>query len=362
LRNWRDERDSAALYAALAAAERNPRLSRVFGKLAAAEREHAEFWEQQLRQSGIAVPEFRSSARTRLMATLARRFGAGFVIPSITARELADRDRYLAQDDAHAAGLTAAERGHAAVMRAVGAYGDLPEGSADATATGARAFANNLRAAVLGANDGLASNFCLIMGVAGGGASASTILLTGIAGLVAGACSMALGEWLSVTNAREMARSQIDRAVPPAGETPPEDRSQLALFYEAKGMSEDDARRIAQRILARDPDAVERHARETLGVDASTLGDNPASAAAHSFTLFAAGAIVPVIPFFFLSVSRAIACSIAASLFALFAIGATTSFFTGRSAIYSGLRQITIGALAAAVTFIAGRMIGAVIT
>jgi VIT1/CCC1 family predicted Fe2+/Mn2+ transporter len=362
MRNWREERDSAELYAALAAAERNPRLSHVFTQLADSERDHAGIWEQRLRAAGVPIPEYRPSARTRLVAALARRFGVAFVIPSITARELADRDRYSAQDDADAVGLAAAERGHAAVMRAVGAYGDLPENSADSASGGAHAFANDLRAAVLGANDGLASNFCLIMGVAGGGAQTSTILLAGAAGLVAGACSMALGEWLSVSSAREMARSQIDRAATQTAEESPADGTQLALFYEAKGMSEDDARRLAQRIVARDPDALDRHARDTLDVDASTLGDNPISAAVHSFVLFSCGALIPLLPFFFLTAARAIACSIAASLLALLAIGMLTAFFTGRSAVYSGLRQVGIGALAAAVTFIAGRLFGAVVS
>jgi vacuolar iron transporter family protein len=362
LRNWREERDSAELYAALSAVERNARLSHVFSQLAADEREHALIWEQRLRAAGVPVPVYRPSARTRLVAALARRFGVNFVIPSITARELADRDRYSAQNDADSAGIAAAERGHAAVMRAVGTYGDLPEGSGDSAGGGVHAFANNLRASVLGANDGLASNFCLIMGVAGGGAGTTTILLTGAAGLVAGACSMALGEWLSVTSARELASSLVDRATQQTAHEPPADGSQLALFYEARGMSEDDARRLAERIVAGDPDALDRHARDTLDVDASSLGNNPTSAAAHSFVLFACGALVPVLPFFFLGANRAIAASIAASLVALFVVGTTTAFFTGRSAVFSGLRQIGIGALAAAVTFLAGRLFGAAIS
>src|SRR5208337_39853 len=214
LRNWRDERDSAALYDALATIERNPRLSNVFRKLAASELEHSEYWAERLRAQGQPVPAFRASHRTRIMTGLARRFGVAFVIPNITARELTDRDRYSNQEDAKAAGLTQEERGHAAVMRTIGIYGDMPceEGVARRNGGGV-ALGNNLRAAILGATDGLASNFCLMMGVAGGGARTTTILLTGVAGLVAGACSMALGEWLSVTNAREMAARQIDQQV-----------------------------------------------------------------------------------------------------------------------------------------------------
>src|ERR1700752_1370944 len=210
LRNWRDERDSAALYRALAALERNPRLSRVFARLAEAERQHSAYWEQRLHESGQTGPKFRPSFRARLMMQLARQFGVAFVVPSITTRELADHERYSSQEDASAAGLSKEERGHAAVMRRVATYGsDAAEGEAGESGAVGQ-VGNNLRAAVLGANDGLASNFCLLMGVAGGAMPTGAIVLTGVAGLVAGACSMALGEWLSVTNAREMARSHTD--------------------------------------------------------------------------------------------------------------------------------------------------------
>jgi VIT1/CCC1 family predicted Fe2+/Mn2+ transporter len=361
LRNWRDERDSAALYAALAAAERNAHLSRVFAKLAAEEREHSEFWEERLRDAGETLPPYQVSPRTRLVAALARRFGVAFVIPSITARELADRDRYSSQEDAIAAGLSSAEHDHAAIMRAVSTYAHVPDvAKGTDRRPGPRAFANNLRAAILGANDGLASNFCLIMGVAGGGAQSTTVLLTGVAGLVAGACSMALGEWLSVTNVREMAKSQIDHELADSRATPPRDHARLALYYQAKGMTEDEARCMADRILAGEPDAIDRHAREELGLDASMMGNDPTSAAAHSFVLFAIGALVPVLPFFVVSASRGIIATIVLSLLALFAIGLMTSFFSGRPLLFSGFRQVGIGAAAAAVTYTAGRIFGAV--
>ena len=362
LRNWRDERDSAALYEALASIERNPRLSSVFRKLAASELEHSEYWAERLRAEGKPVPAFRPSQRTRIMAQLARRFGVAFVIPNITARELADRDRYSNQEDAKAAGLTQGERAHAAVMRTIGLYRDMPrEEGVAGRGEGGSALGNNLRAAILGATDGLASNFCLLMGVAGGGAHTPTILLTGVAGLVAGACSMALGEWLSVTNAREMAKSQIDREVEDLKERSDWERKELALLHEAKGLSEEDARRAADRIIAQDPSALESLARDELLLDAAQMGVSPTSAAAYSFFLFSVGAIVPLLPFFFASSGSGIAASISCSLTALFILGLLTSFFNGRSPMFSGLRQVGIGAAAAAVTFIVGRIFGAVI-
>lgn len=362
LRNWRDERDSAAVYEALASIERNPGLSRLFGKLAASEREHSAFWEDRLNALGHPAPEFRPSARARIMTGLARRFGVAFVIPSITARELADRDRYSNQEDASAARLRKEERGHAAVMRMIGA-GRHPGANGQAAAgADAGTFSNNLRAAVLGATDGLASNFCLLMGVAGGGAQTPTILLTGVAGLIAGACSMALGEWLSVTNARELSSSQIDRELEQLRAAPEWAHKELALIYETKGMSEDDAGRAADRIISQGPAAIDELVRSELLVDSAHLGVNPVTVAAYSFWLFAIGALVPVLPFLMTSASTfAIAGSIALSLAALFVLGLMTSFFNGRSPMFSGLRQIGIGAAAAAVTYAAGRVFGAVI-
>jgi len=353
LRNWKDERDSAALYGALASIERNPRLVKVFGKLADSEREHSAFWEERLRAEGQPVPKFRPSVRTRVLIQLARRFGVAFVVPGIASRELADRDRYSTQEDASSAGLTEGERGHAAVMRRVAAYGEGSDALEAMTTAGAD-IGNKLRAAVLGANDGLSSNFSLLMGVAGGGVSASTIILTGVAGLVAGACSMALGEWLSVTNAREMVASQVDSGQALRAET--WKREQLALIYEAGGLSEDDAQRAADRVIARDPDALRALSGEERAIAVmGTAANNPLSAASYSFALFAVGASIPLLPFLIAARTSAVVASAAASVLALFVIGLLTSFFNRRSPLFSGLRQVGIGASAAAVTYAIGR-------
>jgi VIT1/CCC1 family predicted Fe2+/Mn2+ transporter len=360
LRNWRDERDSAALYEALATIEHNPRLSRVFRRLAESEREHSAYWEERLRAQGQSVPEFRPSLRARTMMQLARQFGVAFVTPSITTRELADHHRYSSQEDASAAGLTKEERGHAAVMRRVAAYGGRAEGEATHSAD-AGSVGNNLRAAVLGVNDGLASNFCLIMGVAGGALPTAAIILTGVAGLVAGACSMALGEWLSVTNAREMARSLMDADVKELHATTAWKREELALIYEAQGMSEEAAQHAADRIIAQDPQALQTLIGEERVMAVAGIAQDATSAAAYSFSLFAVGACVPLLPFFFASAEVAIFASITLALLALFAVGLLTSFFNGRSPLFSGVRQVGIGAAAAAVTYAAGRLVSSVI-
>ncbi len=363
LRNWKAERDSAALYQALAGIERNGSLSSVFNKLAASEREHSIFWEERLRSAGYPVPQFQPSLRTRMLTQLARQFGVAFVIPSITSRELSDRDHYSEQEDARAAGLAKEERAHAAVMRTIGSYaparGEVKE---EGTSWRGSNLANNLRAAVLGANDGLVSNFCLLMGVAGGGGRRSVILLTGVAGLFAGACAMALGEWLSVTNAREMAARQIDQQIENAHATPALEGKELALIYEAKGMTEDGARRAAEKILSDEPSAVETLVREALGIEPAHLGANPVSAGSVSFVLFALGASVPLLPFFVLTTRSGIIASIGASLIALFMLGLVTSFFNGRSPFFSGARQVVIGAAAGLITYYVGRIFGTMVS
>ena len=362
LGNWLDERNGAALYDALGQLEKDQRLRRVFGKLAGSEREHAQFWEDRLLAAGKKIPDFHPSFRTRTLILFARLFGTAFVIPSVTAAEFADRDKYAVQGDAGT--MSRDERGHAAVMRAMASRNGSMSGRQIASAERWHrgTSGNDLRAAVLGANDGLVSNFCLVMGVAGGGAPASVILLTGVAGLVAGAFSMALGEWLSVTNSREMARSQVAKEAEELLENPEAERKELALIYEAKGLSEEEAHRVAAQLMEDRSSALDTLVREELGIDPAEMGGNPWSAAGISFVLFALGALAPIAPFFFTGSAGGIAWSIGLSLAALVALGAVTSLFNGRSAWFSGARQMLIGAAAAAITYMAGAAFGAAVS
>ncbi|MBI1774276.1 MAG: VIT1/CCC1 transporter family protein, partial [Proteobacteria bacterium] len=182
------------------------------------------------------------------------------------------------------------------------------------------------------------------------------------AGLLAGAASMALGEWLSVNSARESYRQQIDREASELAEVPEEEKEELILIYQAKGLSEAQARALADRLMANEDTALDTLVREELGIDPNDLGGSAWAAASTSFSLFALGAIFPVAPFFILSGSAGVAASVAASGVALFALGAGTSLFTGRGVAFSGLRQLAVGLAAAAITFAVGRLIGAVIT
>jgi VIT1/CCC1 family predicted Fe2+/Mn2+ transporter len=357
--NLRDELNGAALYAAMAAAESDPLRKDLFLQLAQAESSHAQLWRDKLAAAGIQGERFVPRFRTRLLARLAHRFGPRFVLPTLAAAEFSDRNKYAGQSDAQS--ISAEERGHAAVIQAVAGTG----GSATVGADIARAepwhrgaSGNDLRAAVLGANDGLVSNFCLVMGIAGAGSSNKAVLLTGLAGLAAGACSMALGEWLSVTNARELAQTQITREAEEIEQTPLAEQHELALIFQAKGMPKEDAQRVAEQMMKDKKGALDTLAREELGIDPAELGGNAWSAAATSFALFSAGAIFPVAPFFWMHGRWAIAASALASAVVLGVIGMLTSLFNGRNPGYSALRQLIFGSLAAAATYGIGAALG----
>lgn len=211
---------------------------------------------------------------------------------------------------------------------------------------------------MLGANDGLLSNFSLVMGVAGAAFSSQTILITGLAGLLAGAGSMAMGEWISVQSSRELYGRQIEVERQEIIEAPEEEEEELALIYEAKGLPEEQARSLAARLMADQKSALDALSKEELGIDPEDLGGSARGAAVYSYVLFALGAIVPVFPFLFLTGWPAVAASALASLAGLFAIGAAITLFTGRSVFFSGARQILVGAAAATLTYGLGALLG----
>ncbi|HET7483655.1 MAG TPA: VIT1/CCC1 transporter family protein [Actinomycetota bacterium] len=358
--SWRDELNSAALYRALAAAESSDQLAEVYRRLADVEERHAGFWADKVRAAGAEVPTFRVGWRTKVLASLAKRFGPSFVVPTIDAMEQADSASY---DDDPAAAHTpmpSEERSHARVLQHISRRGGGLEGSAVARLEGRHrsASANSLRASVLGANDGLLSNFSLVMGVAGADLSGNGILIAGFAGLLAGAGSMAMGEWISVQSSRELYERQIGIERQELAERPEEEREELALIYMAKGLPEAEARALADRLMSDPTTALDTLAREELAVDPDDLGGSAMGAAVSSFLLFAMGAILPVIPFMFLEGFAAIVTSAAISAAGLFGIGAAITLFTGRSAWVSGGRQLAIGAAAAALTYGVGLLLG----
>jgi VIT1/CCC1 family predicted Fe2+/Mn2+ transporter len=357
--NLQGEVDSAALYKALSQAESDPHLSEVYKRLAGVEEAHAQFWLGQLDRIGAKGGLPKLGWRSRALAWLARRLGPGFVLPTVSALEQRDVRQYDKQPEAVGGGLPMAERSHNRVIQQVVASSGGLSGGALARLEGRhRAGGNALRAAVLGANDGLVSNLSLVMGVAGAEASPHAILLTGIAGLVAGACSMAMGEWLSVTSSRELNRRQIDIEADELKQMPAEELEEMVLIYQAKGLGEKQARDLAERLMSNKETALDTLVREELGIDPEELGGSPWTAAGASFGLFALGAIFPLAPYFWLSGAAGLVTSLAVSGLALVMMGVVTSLFTGRRALPSALRQLVIGYLAAAVTFGIGRLAG----
>jgi VIT1/CCC1 family predicted Fe2+/Mn2+ transporter len=325
------------------------------------EERHLELWQTQLRNAGEDATPGKPTRKARFLMWVAGRFGIDTVLPIIKAFERDATDMYAGDVIAEGAGLPADEAQHARVFEALergsqrGAQGSLIgriESRHRALGGG-----NALRAAVLGANDGLVSNLALIAGFAGANPGQSAIILAGFAGLIAGAASMALGEWISVTSSREAAEAQIAEEREELALDPEAERDELALIYQAKGLPRDAAERLADVLISDPENALSALAREELGIVPEDLG-SPWAAAIASFVLFAGGAFVPLLPFLFMTGVPAIALSASLSGLALFALGAAITLLTGRSAWFGGGRQFAFGLAAAAVTFGFGALIG----
>lgn len=214
----------------------------------------------------------------------------------------------------------------------------------------------SLRPAVFGVMDGLVSNTALIAGVAGGGAPTRTIVLAGLAGLAAGAFSMATGEYVSVASQSELARAEIEVEKAEIARVPEAEEAELAAIYRGRGVDDTTAREVARQ-LSLDPEQAWRvHAREELGIDPDDL-PSPWLAAGSSFAAFVVGAVVPVLPYL-LGVTELVV-PLLLSLLALFVAGAVVSRWTNRSAFYSGARQLLLGAAATGITYVVGRAVGA---
>jgi VIT1/CCC1 family predicted Fe2+/Mn2+ transporter len=234
---------------------------------------------------------------------------------------------------------------------------DRPESIVDLEGWHRKSYGGSLRAAVFGANDGLVSNFSLVMGIAGATAEPRFVLLAGVAGLLAGASSMAAGEYVSVQSQRELYEQQIAIEREELEMSPEEEQDELSLIYQAKGIPAGEAEELAKRIISNPETAIDTLAREELGLDPSALG-NPWTAAASSFIAFACGAAIPVIPYFVTSGSAAFLASALICGLSLFTIGGLISLFTGRNFLFSGFRMLGIGAIAAGATYIIGKLLG----
>ncbi len=353
--NYIVEMDGIALYRSMAAAERDSQRAAIFERLAQNEERHAQRWAKLIQSGGGAVPAHKPSARVRLLGWLARQFGTRRVVPIISNMEARDEAGYMRQPEA--AGLPAEERAHSRTLLAMEGKTSGQESIAGAERWHTTATSGSLRAAVFGINDGLLSNFSLVMGFAGAEAQPEYIILAGIAGLLAGSFSMAAGEYVSVRAQREVFEQQIAIEKEELEVSPREEEEELSLIYQAKGIPEREASHLAKRIIQNPKTAIDTLAREELGLDPTGLG-SPWTAAMSSFIAFVLGAFVPVAPYLLTSGSKAWIASATLSFCALFSVGAVLSIFTSRGPLRSGARMVGIGLLVSAITYSVGWLLG----
>jgi VIT1/CCC1 family predicted Fe2+/Mn2+ transporter len=213
------------------------------------------------------------------------------------------------------------------------------------------------RAAVFGVSDGLVSNVALILGVAGAHPAAGVVRLAGLAGLIGGSVSMAAGEYVSMTAQNELLERELEMERIELKRRPESERLELIQLYRSRGIDAETAEDLASTMM-RDPEvALETHAREELGIDPGSLG-SPVAAAVSSFLAFAAGAVIPLVPWFVTSGTGAIVASVILGIFSALFVGAALAQFTGRSALRSSLRQLTWSAIPAAITYAIGSAVG----
>jgi VIT1/CCC1 family predicted Fe2+/Mn2+ transporter len=328
--NWFHERESAWLYRQVARAEPDPHKKDLFLALATGAERQAEIWER----AGGAFPPFKPSFRARLVAGLVRCLGPRPLKPALAALKMRGLSVYDGRHPGHA----------------------MPTSVHDFGKRHRRFSGGNLRATVFGVNDGLVSNTGLILGVAGAGADPQVVVTTGVAGLLAGALSMAAGEYVSMRSQREMYEYQIGLEREELAQYPEEEAEELALIYHARGLELEQARSMSRQLLQDPEQALLTLSREELGLNPDDLG-SAWGAAGFSFFSFAVGAALPVLPFL-LGAARTLTVVIGLCAMALFGVGMAISLFTGRSAWRSGLRMVLIGAAAGAVTWSIGRLLG----
>jgi VIT1/CCC1 family predicted Fe2+/Mn2+ transporter len=346
IRRWRrhlaNEYAEARIYRDLATRRSGEEREILLG-LAEAEERHASHWQRLLGED--VAPARRGSARMRLLGLLARRFGSVFVLALAQRAEM--RSPYAVDSDATAA-MAADERVHAEVVRGLAARGRAR-------------VSGTFRAAVFGANDGLVSNLALIFGVVGGGAAPSTVLLTGLAGVLAGALSMGAGEFISVRSQRELlAASTPDAGTDAVLHRLDVDANELALVYRARGMSDTEAKERADAVLHDVHAGISATRAEG---DQHEIVGTAVGAAVSSFLFFASGAAVPVLPFLFgLHGLTALIIAVVLVSLALMLTGAAVGVLTGGPPLRRAVRQLAIGLGAAACTYLLGLLFDATLS
>jgi VIT1/CCC1 family predicted Fe2+/Mn2+ transporter len=357
-RSIQTEVDARYLYQKLAEHEDDPTIANVFRQMSAIENTHAEAFAKRYNVSPAKLPQ--PSWRAKTLNLIGRIFGYDYVLSSLLETEKSLSNAIITTKSKQQKALTGTETAHVSVLRSIlEKQKNVNVAQLSKFESRHRTVGGNaIRAAVLGGNDGLISNFSLVMGIAGATTGEEGVLLAGLAGLLAGSLSMALGEWISVKSSQELYENQMNIEMEELETNPEGERKELALIYLAKGIPEEQAYQMASEIMLDKSHAHELLVKEELGINAEELKGSAVEAALYSFFLFAIGAIIPVIPFMFTSGLKAVVISVMMSAAGLFLIGAAITLFTGRSVWFSGFRQVLFGLTAAAITFGIGKIIG----
>ena len=356
------EIDACYLYRKLAENESDEAVANIFSQMGDIEQSHAEAFarRENIPVENLIIPSWRA----KTLALVGKIFGWDYVLGALMDTEKSLSNAIIKTKERNKMEITGSETNHVKILWSILDNDKNLNGAQHAKfETRHRSVGGNaIRAAVLGGNDGLVSNFSLVMGVAGATTHQQGVLLAGIAGLLAGALSMALGEWISVKSSQELYENQMAIEMDELETNPEGEEKELTLIYMAKGIPEAQAKAMSAEIMT---DKSRAHAvlvKEELGINADELQGSAMEAALYSFFLFTIGAIIPLAPFFFTSGWNAILLSVAFSAVGLFLIGSAITLFTGKSVWFSGLRQVLFGLAAAAITFGIGKIIGVAIS
>lgn len=358
LKNIQTEIDASFLYGVLADNEQDENVKSVFRQMREIEQGHALAF---LTKNGVHDSKLPPpSTRAKILHGIGKIFGYDYILGV-----LLDTEKSISTSVIHArrqskTASSISDTAHVAILK------NILDSNPNISGSTLTRFekrhrsvgGNALRAAVLGGNDGLVSNFSLVMGIAGAVSGQKEILLTGLAGLLAGALSMALGEWISVKSSQELNENQMQLEMEELETNPEGEEKEIALIYQSKGIPKEQAQVMAKDIIANKDHAMAILVKEELGINVEDLNGSAMEAAVTSFLLFSVGALIPVAPFFFLDGYMAILASTVCSGLGLFLIGAAITLFTGKSVWYSGFRQVLFGLAAAAITFGIGKLIG----
>lgn len=335
LQNYYEEKRSSYLYKSIAAIETNPVHKKLFLELSLLAEKQASIWDRQLKKQNITPKSFSPDLRARMVIFLVKMFGVRSLRLILGAMKIRGMSIY-------GSSLIHASMSHTPELE--NRHRSISKG-------------NNVRAAVFGINDGLISNASLILGIAGAQVDQSMILLTGIAGLLAGACSMGAGEYVSVRSQREMLEYQLELEKHELELYPEEETQELSLIYQARGIPREEADKISALLIQNPEKALDTLAREELGINPDDLV-SPTGAALSSFISFSVGAFIPIIPFVLSHSSYNLIIAIILTAISLFAVGALMSLFTQRNALWSGFRMFLIGGAAGALTYFIGSLFG----